>query len=199
MSCGFKFGNAVTIQLTFVSIYGRIRPESRSREGRQPGDSGWWSECGARGWRLVTAALGRLGYQPADTMGARCNRGRRQAGYPRQLAVLAPRSLAQAEPLGCVSPSGKNRGGTPEVVRVPKGRVPQPARPRWLRNSVLRRSASFFVFLVARVERSETRERRLSLQIVPGLRFAAPGLQGFGPDRDETGHHHRIHLTKVRF
>jgi hypothetical protein len=30
MSCGFKFGNAVTIQLTFVSIYVHIRVESRS-------------------------------------------------------------------------------------------------------------------------------------------------------------------------
>jgi len=27
----------------------------------------------------------------------------------------------EAEPLGCMSPSGKNRGGTPEGVRVPKG------------------------------------------------------------------------------
>jgi hypothetical protein len=101
--------------------------------------------------------------------------------------------------LGCMSPSGKNRGGTPEVVRVPKGRVLQPARLRWLRNSVLRRSASFISFFVARMERSEIRERRLSLQIVPGLRFAPSGLQGFGPDRDETGHHNRIHLTKVGF
>jgi hypothetical protein len=48
-----------------------------------------------------------------------------------------------------MSPSGKNRGGTPEVVRVPKGRVPQPARLRWLRNSILRRSASFISFFVA--------------------------------------------------
>jgi hypothetical protein len=32
------------------------------------------------------------------------------------LTQFAPRSLAQAEPLGCVSPSGQSRGGTPEGV-----------------------------------------------------------------------------------
>jgi hypothetical protein len=31
------------------------------------------------------------------------------------------------------------------------------------------------------MERSEIRERHRSLQIVPGLRFASSGLQGFGP------------------
>jgi hypothetical protein len=29
--------------------------------GRRPGDSGWRGECGSRGSRLVTSALGRLG------------------------------------------------------------------------------------------------------------------------------------------
>ena len=29
--------------------------------GRQPGDTGWWSGSGSRGWGLVTSAPGRLG------------------------------------------------------------------------------------------------------------------------------------------
>jgi hypothetical protein len=54
---------------------------------------------------------------------------------------------SEAESLGCVSPLDKSRGGTPEVVRAPTGPAPQPARLRRLRNSVLRRSASFFACL----------------------------------------------------
>jgi len=88
--------------------------------------------------------------------------------------------------------------------------VPQPARLRWLRNSVLRRSASF-LFFVARMERSEIRERHGGLLIVPGFcgachraghfgpdPLASSGLR-IGPDRDEAGHHHRLYLTKVGF
>ena len=78
------------------------------------------------------------------------------------------------------------------------GAVPQPARLRRLRNSVLRRSASFILFFVARMKRSEIRERHTRFSIVPGLRFAASGLR-LGPDRDEAGHHNRIYLTKVGF
>ena len=65
--------------------------QSRSREGRQPGDSGGRSECGARGQGLVTFALGRLGHQPAGTItgvrGARCKRGRRWRGQPADFGV----------------------------------------------------------------------------------------------------------------
>jgi hypothetical protein len=49
------------------------------------------------------------------------------------------------------------------------------------------------------MKRSEIRERHTRFSIVPGLRFAASGLQGIGPDRDEAGNHHRIHLMKVGF
>ena len=39
-----------------------------SLESRTPaGDPVWRSECGARGRRLVTVALGRLGHHPAGT------------------------------------------------------------------------------------------------------------------------------------
>ena len=48
---------------------------------------------------------------------------------------------------------------------------------RWL-PCVCRRSASFiFFFFVARVERSETRERQSSRTFVPGFRCAQPGLR----------------------
>src|ERR1700685_2142411 len=48
--------------LTFVLLLStfRMRIKSCLPKGRQPGDSGWWSECGACARRLVTAALGRL-------------------------------------------------------------------------------------------------------------------------------------------
>ena len=61
-----------------------------------------------------------------------------------------------------------------------------------------RRSASFILLFVARMKRSEIRERHTRFSIVPGLRFAASGLR-LGPDRDEAGHHNRIYLTKVGF
>jgi hypothetical protein len=49
----------------------------------------------------------------------------------------------------------------------------------------------------ARMKRSEIREWHSSLEIVPGLRFASSGLQGFRPDRDEAGYHDRPYLTKI--
>ena len=63
----------VTITLTDVPITATVEiRQSRSRKGRRPRDTGWWSECGARGQGLVTFALGRFGHQPAGTMtGAR--------------------------------------------------------------------------------------------------------------------------------
>jgi hypothetical protein len=48
---------------------------------------------------------------------------------------------------------------------------------RRMRISVCRRSASF-IFFVARVEQSETRERRRNRTFVPGFRCAQSGLQG---------------------
>ena len=45
---------------------------------------------------------------------------------------------------------------------------------------------SLFCSFVARMERSEIRERRCSRTVVPGLRFAPSGLRA-EPDRDGTG------------
>jgi hypothetical protein len=150
--------------------------------GRQPYDSGWRSECGARGQGLVTFALGRFGHQPAGTMtgvrGARCNRDRRQAGYPRRFSVTGLAKHGPSCALGTTTPFGQSRGGTPEDVRT-LGCVPRPARLRRLRNSVLRRSASFLSFssFVARIERNEIRGRAKSLNAAPGFRFTQPGLR----------------------
>src|SRR4029077_20827928 len=75
-----------------------------------------------------------------------------------------------------IIPLGENRGGTPSSVRAPKGRAPHRKMRRWL-PCVCRRSASF-IYFVARVEQSETRERRRSRTFVPGFRCAQSGLQG---------------------
>jgi hypothetical protein len=81
----------------------------------------------------------------------------------------------EAESLGWNTPLGENRGGTPSDERAPKERAPHRKVRRKAR--VCRRSASFNFFFVARVERSETRERRRSRTFVPGFRCAQSGLQ----------------------
>ena len=93
---------------------------------------------------------GGSGIMPAGirtgARGARCKRGRCRRSEARRFGCRSREAWPEAEPLGCVSPSGKSRRGTPEGVLPPQGAVPQPARLRWLRNSVLRRSASFLFF-----------------------------------------------------
>ena len=58
-------------------------------QGRQPGDNGWRSECGARGRRLVTAVPGRLGHHACRHYDrrARCSLqlGTAQAARPLRL------------------------------------------------------------------------------------------------------------------
>ena len=56
-------------------------------------------------------------------------------------------------------------------------RDPRAACVRDMKQCVCRRSASFFSFFVARMERSEIREQRQSVTIVPGLRSAPSGLR----------------------
>ena len=60
-------------------------------------------------------------------------------------------------------------------MSAPKRREPH-RKMRRMRISVCRRSASFFYF-VARVEQSETRERRRSRTFVPGFRCAQSRLR----------------------
>jgi hypothetical protein len=150
--------------LTFIPVSATLqrRIKSRSREGRRPPDSGWWSECGARGWRLVTAVPGRLWASCLPTLGpARevlaatgAGTGRSEA---RRFRCLSREAWPEAEPLGCVSPSGKNRGGTPEGVRAPKGAraASQDAVVTEQRLTAFR--FLFLSFFVARMERSEIR------------------------------------------
>src|ERR1700733_3497908 len=72
--------------------------------------------CGARAWRLVTAAPGRPGHQPAGTMtgarGASLDVPHRLAGVPPRLACVS-RSLPQVEPWDEILPQAESRGGTP--------------------------------------------------------------------------------------
>jgi hypothetical protein len=62
---------SVDIRLHFGYLY-RCESNLAHREGRQPGDSGWRSECGARGRRLVTAAPGRLWASCLPALGPAC-------------------------------------------------------------------------------------------------------------------------------
>jgi hypothetical protein len=113
------------------------------RKGRRPGDAGRRSECGARGRRLVTFALGRLGHQPAGTMtgvrGASLQPGPAPAGgTPPLIGAASREAWPDAEPWGCVSPFGESRGGTPEGVLPPPVPSAHPTLPR-MRGRVGRR------------------------------------------------------------
>ena len=181
--------SSVRRQLLTIVLFSDTYPdfESRSREGRQPGDSGWRSECGARGRGLVSVVPGRLWASACRHYDrhARCiavngaSAGRSEA---RHLRRLSREAWPEAEPLGCVSPSGQNRGGTPEVVLPPP--VSSPARGEdegggsaASQDAVVteqRLTAFRFLFsFVARMERSEIRERHSSFLIVPGFRFCS--------------------------
>jgi hypothetical protein len=115
---------------------------------------------------------------------------------PPSIGAALREAWSEAESLGCVSPLDKNRGGTPEGVRALQGA--RRAKARRLRNSVLRRSASFSFVFVARMERSKIRELHSSFLIVPRILLcsiratALPQL-----DRDGAGNHHRLGLTKI--
>ena len=74
------------------------------------------AKVGSRGRRLVTAALGRPGHQPAGTMtgarGASLDVPHRLAGVPPREPRVS-RSLAQVEPWDEILPQAEGRGGTP--------------------------------------------------------------------------------------
>jgi hypothetical protein len=93
--------------------------------------------------------------------------GRSEARHFRRLSREA---WPKAEPLGCVSPSGKSRGGTPEGVRALQGA----RRNASCGGGALRLTAFRFLFL--------------------SFAFVA-----FGPDRDEAGRHRRIYQAKIGF
>jgi hypothetical protein len=84
------------------------------------------------------------------------------------------------------SPLGESRGGTPEGVLPPQGQR-RTRLVRWLRNSAFRRSASFFLsFFVARMERSEIRERHASWTVHPDYAALHPGYVSTFPRPIET-------------
>ena len=105
----------------YITILAFVKEVTR----RQAGPSG---ETGARG-RICSPFPGGFGHHVCrqHDRHARCSLqpGPAPAGKPR-LAWRWPRETwSEAEPLGCVSPLGKSRGGTPEGVRAPAGRAPQ--------------------------------------------------------------------------
>ena len=105
------------------------------------------AKVGSRGRRLVTAALGRPGHQPAGTMtgvrGASLEVPHRLAGNPPRLAGVS-RSLAQVEPWDEILPQAEGRGGTPIGERALQSA--RRAQVRWIRTRVDRRSAFLFFF-----------------------------------------------------
>ena len=88
---------------------------------------------------------------PAGTMtgarGARCNRGRRRRGNPPLTGAALREAWSEAEPLGCVSPLDKSRGGTPTGERALTGAC-RTARCGGYGTASYRRSASCFYFFV---------------------------------------------------
>src|SRR5580698_10206777 len=132
--------------------------------------------CGARGWRLVTAAPGRPGHQPAGTMtgvrGASLEVPHRLAGNPPR-GPRVSRSLAQVEPWDEILPLAESRGGTPrgERAAICARRIPLGCGG-WLR--VSRRSASLL---------SSVRS------------FVLGNAQS--TDREITGIHRQYSLTKI--
>src|SRR5580692_3586829 len=114
------------------------------------------ARVGSRGRRLVTAALGRPGHQPAGTMtgarGASLDVPHRLAGVPPREPRVS-RSLAQVEPWDEILPQAEGRGGTPIGERALQSA--RRAQVRWIRTRVDRRSA--FLFLLSYIRGSKRR------------------------------------------
>ena len=89
---------------------------------------------------------------------------------PATFRRLPREAWPEAEPLGCMSPSGKNRGGTPEGVLPPPASSPARGKDEGGGSAAARKAAEvteqrltafrfLYFFFVARIERSEIRER----------------------------------------
>ena len=136
----------------------------------------------------LQSAPGRLGHHVSRhyDRGGRCIPGLEQAKADPPVQTTSQEAWPEAEPLGWNNSLGESRGGTPSNERAFDGRrEPHRKMRRWL-PCVCRRSASFIHFFVARVERSETRERRRSRTFVPGFRRAQSGLRNhvYGRPKD---------------
>jgi len=123
----------------YITILAPLKEVAR----RHAGSSG---EDGARGW-ICSPFPGGLGHQPAGIMtgmrGARCNRNGAGGGNPPLTGAALREAWSEAEPLGCVSPLDKSRGGTPEGERALQG-ARRSASCGGYGTASLRRSASFF-------------------------------------------------------
>src|ERR1700732_3295590 len=88
-----------------VTVYVTIS-ESRSLTRPPAGDTGWRSESGSRGRRLVTSALGRLGHHACRHYDrhARCiaasGAGRRRGEPPPLIGAKSREAWPDAEPWG---------------------------------------------------------------------------------------------------
>ena len=108
----------------------------------------------------------------------RCKRGRPWRSEARRFGCLSREAWPEAEPLGCVSPSGKSRRGTPEGVRV-LNRTRAAARKAAVvteqRLTAFRFLFSFRSFFVARMERSEIRGGIEAYRSFPDFASLHPG------------------------
>jgi hypothetical protein len=135
---------------------------------------------------------GGLGHQPAGTMtgarGASLQPGPRCGVNPRPYRRRVPREAwPEAEPLGCVSPLGKSRGGTPQGVRALQGA--RRTQVRRILVCVFRRSA-FLYFFRSPGERSETRGSARKLNHRSRMSLRSSGLLA-AHDRDGARYHRR--------
>ncbi len=166
-----------------TSLARRVDGRISLAERTPAGHSVWRSECGARGRRLVTGALGRLGHHPAgtrtgargasldwDRRGAGNARGEAQGLRPPVGAAVQDRTLRLSLrkhglccALGMNSPLGESRGGTPTGVRALQG--------------------------ARRTERCGTCKLASAGVPLPFFLFFL-GLPGI--DRDGAGHHRRL-------
>jgi hypothetical protein len=126
--------------------------QSRSPKGRWPPDIGRRSgmRCPRAGARHLCSRAAS-GIMPAGTMtgmrGARCNRGRRRRDTPAIYRRCAREAWPDAAFLGCVSPLGESRRGTPTGERAfAKVR----AAPKGTAVTEQRLSAFCFLYLVPR-------------------------------------------------
>ena len=184
----------MTVVPILVTYIPNLAHQGRHRGGYSPAVGASAVPAGG----AIHSVLGRLGHHPPGTMtGARGARwtgtGRGGCHARSNCARSAPpgwgeltdqtlrpsrrKPLARAAPLGRQLPQARTVVGRRQA-NCPTRAEPRPMVRR-IRISVCRRSASFFLF-VARMERSVIRERRESLEIVPGFRFAPSGLTVFG-------------------
>jgi hypothetical protein len=151
-------------------------------QGRRPVTPSGGAGCGARGQGLVTFAPGRFGHHACRHYDrrARCSLrlGTALAARPPRLVRVFQEAWPELRLRDDDSLRSEPRWNAGRCAASPV-RVGQCRSPQGCGGYG---TASYgvplpFAFFVARVERSETRERRQSRAVVPGFRFAQSGLR----------------------